>query len=63
LAERDDIGIGRLIEPLSALDEFGAKVDKMRDRPTEARRPELEEGPKYFRNSVAAFQSSRPYLR
>jgi hypothetical protein len=45
LAKRDDIGIGRFIEPLPALDEFRAKVGKMRDWPAEARDPKPQKGP------------------
>jgi len=32
LAERDDVGEGRLVEPATPLDEFGAKIAEMRDR-------------------------------
>jgi hypothetical protein len=43
LAERDNIGVGRFVEPLAALDEFGAEIAKMRDWPPEACDPELAE--------------------
>jgi hypothetical protein len=35
LAERDQISIGRLVEPFAAFDEFIAEVSQMRDRAAE----------------------------
>ena len=43
LAQRDDIGVVRLIEPAAALDELGAEEPEMRDRPAEAGQPEPRE--------------------
>src|SRR6185503_21149702 len=44
LAERDDVGVGGFVEPLSPRHELGAEIAEMRDRPAEARQPEAEEG-------------------
>jgi len=44
LAQRDDVGVGRLVEPFPPLDELGAEVAEMRDRAAKARAAEAEEG-------------------
>ena len=37
LAKGDEVGIGGLVEPFAAADEFGAKIGEMRHGATEAR--------------------------
>ena len=56
LAERDDVGIGRFIKPLAALDEFGAEIPKMRDRAAKARDAQSKERQKHF-------EKARPFGR
>ena len=48
MAERDSIGVGCFIEPLAALDDFGAEIAKMRDWPAEVCDPEPKEDRKHF---------------
>ena len=42
LTERDQIRIGRFVEPLAAFDEFIAEISEMRDRATERGQPQLQ---------------------
>jgi hypothetical protein len=35
LAERNDVGVGRLVEPASPLDKLGPEIAEMRDRTAE----------------------------
>ena len=54
LAERDNIGVGSFVEPLAALDEFGAEIAKMRDWPAEACDPEPRKTQSTSRNDPRA---------
>jgi hypothetical protein len=49
LAERDDIGIARLIQPMAALDKFGAKIAQMSHRSAKARKPQTEKNKQDFK--------------
>src|SRR5690606_22564133 len=53
LAKRDDVDIGRVVEPLAAFDELGAEIAEMCDRTTEAGAAEAEEGEEYFGDCAA----------
>ena len=48
LRERDEVDIGALAQPAPALDEFGAKIAEMGDRPAERSQPEPEEDEEDF---------------
>ena len=48
LAQRHEVGIGRLVEPAAALDELLPKVAEMRDRSAERGEPEPQEGDEDF---------------
>ena len=56
MAERDDIGVGRFIEPFAALDEFGAKIPQMRDWAIKTRHPKSKEHPKHFEKERRSFE-------
>ena len=53
LAQRDEVGIGALVEPAPALDELGAEVAEMRDRPAEAGQPQSQEGCEHLGGGAA----------
>jgi hypothetical protein len=57
LAQRDDVGVGRLFEPFAACDELATKIAKMRDRPAEACQTKLGEDAQDFerRTRMTAF--------
>jgi len=40
LAERDDVGVGRLVEPAAPLDKLGSEIAEMRNRPAERGQPQ-----------------------
>src|SRR5205807_957836 len=48
LPQRDDVGIGAVVEPFAALDEFGAVVTEMGDRSAEAGQAEPQEDAQDF---------------
>lgn len=54
MAEADEIGVGGIVEPAAALDEFAAKVAQMGDGAAERRQPEFEEGREYFEGAARA---------
>ena len=39
LAECDDVGVSRLVEPAPPLDKLDAEIPEMRNRPTKRRQP------------------------
>ncbi len=43
------------VEPFAALDEFGAVIAEMGDRPAEARQPEAQKDAKHLRRSAGGF--------
>jgi len=53
LAERDDVGEGRLVEPATPLDEFGAKIAEMRHRSAERSQSQAKKDPQYLRHRAA----------
>jgi hypothetical protein len=48
LRQRDEVGVGLLVEPFAALDEFGAEIAEMRDRPAERSQTKAEKNAEYL---------------
>ena len=60
LAERDEVGIGAILDPAPARDEGLAEIADMRDRPAERGQPQQEEGNEYPRHGLAPRAAARP---
>jgi len=60
LAERDDVGVSRFIDPFAALNEFGAEIRQMRDRSAEARQSEAQEHPEHFQKGTSSLRGRGP---
>ena len=54
LRQRDQVGVGLLVEPFAALDEFVVEIAEMRDRAAEARQAETEKGGEHFADAAVA---------
>jgi hypothetical protein len=48
LAQRDDIGIARFIQPFAPLNKLGAEIAQMGDRPAKACKPQPQEHEQHF---------------
>jgi len=48
LRQRDEVGVGLLVELFAALDEFGAEITEMRDRPAERSQTKAEKNAEYL---------------
>ncbi|GLU35781.1 hypothetical protein Busp01_56230 [Trinickia caryophylli] len=54
LAKTDEIGVGGIVEPAPALDEFAAKVPKVSDGAAERRQAKLQESREYLEGVARA---------
>ena len=59
LAERNQIGIGALVEPAAPDDELTAEIAEMRDRPAETGQAELEKDTQDLERGARAASSKR----
>lgn len=53
LAERDDVGVGHLVEPAAPLDKLDAEIAEMRDRTAERRQPQTQKDAQHLERRAA----------